>query len=265
MLISDLSLVRAAHIVLASASPRRSSILNEQFGLNVRTVPSTFDESLDKSMFAPVEYAKETARQKALEVFSRSKSPFEARHGLPPSLVVGADTIVVLDGQILEKPTSRENARQMLRDLSSAGTHTVCTAVSLVYGGSDEDVHEHCFAEETKVIFRELSEDEIEEYVASGEPMDKAGSYGIQALGGAFVTKIEGDYQVRRARPTLVIRARRSTTDWYTNPCIGRRSSASPQLAFWRSSIGSGLRNGSSARSRRRWWQSLRIRLTRFG
>jgi len=195
MLISDLSLVRAAHIILASASPRRSSILNEQFGLNVRTVPSTFDESLDKSMFAPVEYAKETARQKALEVFSRSKSPFEARHGLPPSLVVGADTIVVLDGQILEKPTSRENARQMLRDLSSAGTHTVCSAVSLVYGGFDEDVHEHCFAEETKVTFRELSEDEIEEYVASGEPMDKAGSYGIQALGGAFVTKIEGDYQ----------------------------------------------------------------------
>jgi len=194
VLISDLSLVRAAHIVLASASPRRSSILNEQFQLNARAVPSTFSEDLDKSCYTPQEYVKETARQKALEVFDRCKAPFWERHNRPPSLVVGADTVVVLEGEILEKPTSTESAREMLRRLSAAGTHDVCTGVTLVYGGSDTP-HEHSFVETTKVAFRSLDEAEIDAYVASGEPMDKAGAYGIQGLGGAFVTKIDGDYQ----------------------------------------------------------------------
>lgn len=198
VLISDLALVRAAHIVLASASPRRSSILNDQFGLNVRTVPSTFDEQLDKALFAtPMDYAKETARQKALEVFARCAKPYASKHKRPPSLVIGADTIVVLNGKIMEKPHSVEHARQMISDLSDAGTHTVCTAVSLIYGGSAVDgsaAHEHTFAEETTVAFRPVNEAEVEAYVATGEPMDKAGGYGIQGLGGAFVSHINGDY-----------------------------------------------------------------------
>ena len=160
MLISDLSLVRAAHIVLASASPRRSAILNEQFNLNARAVPSTFSEDLDKSIYTPQEYVKETARQKALEVYGRCESPFMNRHGRPPSLVVGADTIVVLDGEILEKPTSTDDARGMLRRLSDAGTHTVCTGVTLVYGGDDEP-HEHSFVEQTTVALRPLDDAEI--------------------------------------------------------------------------------------------------------
>jgi septum formation protein len=198
MLISDLSLVRAAHIVLASASPRRTAILNEQFGLNVRAIPSTFEETLDKNAFdSPVDYAMENARQKALEVFSRCESPFGSKHDRPPSLIVGADTIVILNGQILEKPKSTDDARRMLSALSDAGSHTVCTAVALVYGGScwESMPHEHTFAETTTVAFKPINQAEIEAYVATGEPMDKAGGYGIQGMGGAFVTSIVGDYQ----------------------------------------------------------------------
>jgi len=112
--------------------------------------------------------------------------------GAPPSLVIGADTVVVLDDKILEKPGSAEEARKMLTQLSAAGTHTVCTGVSLMYG---MERHEHTFAEVTTVNFKPLSPDEIEAYVASGEPMDKAGAYGIQGLGGAFVSGVVGDYQ----------------------------------------------------------------------
>ena len=175
MLLTDVSLVRAAHIILASASPRRSSILNEQLQLSARVVRSAFDKgSLDKSALTPPEYVMENARQKALEVYQMSERPFLSKHGRPPSLVVGADTVVVLDGKILEKPASVEEARQMLRALSAAGTHSVCTGVSLVYGGGavDSKPHMHSFFESTSVSFRRLDEVEIEAYVASGEPME---------------------------------------------------------------------------------------------
>lgn len=195
-MLTELGLVRAAHIILASASPRRSSILNDQLQCHVRVVPSTFMEDLDKAAFTPQEYVKENARQKALESYARVEKPFRSAHQRGPSLVIGADTVVVLDGKILEKPASTEHARTMLRELSRAGTHTVCTGVSLVYGDgvTTSVAHEHTFCEETSVQFRELEEAEIEAYVATGEPMDKAGSYGIQGLGGAFVTGIVGDY-----------------------------------------------------------------------
>jgi septum formation protein len=197
MLISDLSIVRAAHIVMASASPRRSMILNTNLALGARVVASSFQENLDKSQHTPASYVQETARQKALEVFRMCEAPFSSRHERPPSLVIGADTTVILGDKILEKPTSPGDARQMLTELSAAGSHTVCTGVSLIYGGATIGAapHEHTFVEETTVYFRQLDAAEIEAYVASGEPMDKAGAYGIQGLGGAFVTGIEGDYQ----------------------------------------------------------------------
>ena len=198
MLLPNLSLVQSAHIILASASPRRMSILNDQLPLHVRAVKSSFLEDLDKSQYAsPGQYAMETAREKALDVFEKCKAPFLSEHQRPPSLVIGADTIVFADGQILEKPESTEHAREMLRSLSGS-THTVCTGVSLVYGGCTVDgsaPYEKAFAEETQVTFKTLSEAEIEAYVASGEPMDKAGGYGIQGLGGVFVTGVVGDYQ----------------------------------------------------------------------
>ena len=197
MLLSDLNIVRAAHIILASASPRRSAILNEQLGLNVRVVPSSFAEDLDQSAFASASlYCEATAREKALQVYDKCTPPFMSKHGHPPSLVVGADTVVVVDGQILEKPACMDGARAMLRQLSAAGTHTVCTAVSLIYGSTEAGVepYEHTFSEETTVTFRALSDEEIETYVATGEPMDAAGSYAIQGLGGTLVSGISGDY-----------------------------------------------------------------------
>ena len=225
-MLADLAMVRAAHIILASASPRRSAILNEQLQLGVRAIPSAFAEDLDKASYSPQEYVRETARQKALDVFATCEKPFMSKHERPPSLVIGADTVVILGDQILEKPTSVDHAchassrspalpprpralltmraseprrcrRRMLRELSDAGTHTVCTGVSLIYGGGAPggQPHEHSFSEETIVTFRPLDEDEIEAYVASGEPMDKAGAYGIQGLGGVFVSGVVGDYQ----------------------------------------------------------------------
>ena len=189
--------MRAAHIILASASPRRVSILNEQMNFMVRAVPSTFAEDLDKSAFTPTEYVRENAKQKALEVFARCESPFNKNHGgRPPSLVIGADTVVVLGDEVLEKPSSTEDARAMLHALSDAGSHCVQTGVALIYGEAGSEPYVHTFVEETTVSFASLSEEEIEAYVSSGEPMDKAGSYGIQGLGGAFVTGIVGDYQV---------------------------------------------------------------------
>lgn len=105
-MISDLTSVRAAQIILASASPRRVQIINEILGLCAMVVPSTFPEDLDKKMFSPEEYVMENARRKALEVYER----LEAEWSFPPSLVVGADTVVILDDEILEKPTSAGSA-----------------------------------------------------------------------------------------------------------------------------------------------------------
>jgi septum formation protein len=191
-----MSMVRAAHIILASASPRRTSILNEQLGLNVRAIPSGFAENLDKGSLSPISYVQETARQKALEVYGRCEKPFKAQHERPPSLVIGADTVVVLDGEVLEKPGSLADARRMLRKLSDAGTHSVITGVSMLYGGTElgGTPHEKTFAEITTVTFKQMSDSEIDAYIATGEPMDKAGGYGIQGLGGCFVTGITGDY-----------------------------------------------------------------------
>lgn len=189
-------MVRAAHIILASASPRRTSILNEQLGLSVRAIPSGFAENLDKASLSPISYVQETARQKALEVYGRCEKPFKAQHERPPSLVIGADTVVVLDGEVLEKPGSLAEARRMLRKLSDAGTHSVITGVCMIYGGTklDDAPHENTFAEITTVTFKQMSDEEINAYIATGEPMDKAGGYGIQGLGSCFVSGITGDY-----------------------------------------------------------------------
>ena len=102
-----------------------------------------------------------------------------------------------LDGEVLGRPASTDEARAYLRRLSEAGTHTVCTAVSLIYGDCEPggEPHEHTFSEETRVTFRALTDEDIETYVASGEPLDAAGGYAIQGLGSAFVSRIEGDYQ----------------------------------------------------------------------
>ncbi|XP_072300981.1 probable bifunctional dTTP/UTP pyrophosphatase/methyltransferase protein [Eucyclogobius newberryi] len=180
-------------VVLASASPRRQDILRNA-GLRFEVVPSWFKETLDKRLFkAPHEYAVETAKQKALEVARRM--PF--KHLKTPDIVIGADTIVTVDGLILEKPADKDDAYRMLSSLSGK-MHSVFTGVVIVLCHKKEDDKVNYqlieFYEETKVKFADLSQDLLWEYINSGEPMDKAGGYGIQALGGMFVEYVHGDF-----------------------------------------------------------------------
>lgn len=180
-------------VVLASASPRRLEILTNA-GLRFEVVPSWFKETLDKSLFkTPYQYAVETAKQKALEVAQRM--PF--KHLKTPDIVIGADTVVTIDGLILEKPTDKQDAYHMLSRLSGK-EHSVFTGVAIVLcheqNGSEIEYKVVDFFEETKVKFADLSEEMLWEYINSGEPMDKAGGYGIQALGGMLVEYVHGDF-----------------------------------------------------------------------
>ncbi|NXD21965.1 ASML protein, partial [Spelaeornis formosus] len=179
-------------VVLASASPRRQEILTN-VGLRFEVVPSWFKETLEKSSFtAPYEYAVETAKQKALEVANR----MHVKHLITPDVVIGADTIVSVDEQILEKPVDKQDAYRMLSRLNGK-EHSVFTGVAIIHCRSKDNQLEmeitH-FYEETKVKFSELSEELLWEYIHSGEPMDKAGGYGIQALGGMLVEYVHGDF-----------------------------------------------------------------------
>ncbi len=162
-------------LVLASASPRRREILaNAGFTFEVR--PAEVDETPLEGE-EPVEHVRRLARLKA-EAVARG----------PGEVVLAADTIVTVDGAILGKPTDAGEAKRMLERLSGRG-HDVVTGICLRYGGGlivD--------AARTRVWFLDLSHGEIEAYVASGEPLDKAGAYGIQGLASKFVRRIEGCY-----------------------------------------------------------------------
>ncbi|XP_043987991.1 probable bifunctional dTTP/UTP pyrophosphatase/methyltransferase protein isoform X2 [Gambusia affinis] len=180
-------------VVLASSSPRRLEILRNA-GLRFEVVPSWFKETLNKQLFkAPHEYAVETAKQKALEVARR----MPIKHLKTPDMVIGADTIVAVDGMILEKPVDKQDAYRMLSSLSGK-EHSVFTGVAIVlcHEKDDDEVDYQMidFYEETKVKFADLSQDMLWEYINSGEPMDKAGGYGIQALGGMLVEYVHGDF-----------------------------------------------------------------------
>ena len=165
-------------IVLASGSPRRRQLL-EQIGLTgFRVLPSDADESLPDGI-APGE---------AVERLSARKGAAVAAQARPGALVIAADTVVALDGAILGKPRDEGEAREMLSALSGR-THQVYTGVSLFHRGERRTEHEV-----TAVTFRPLSQEEIAAYVATGEPMDKAGAYGIQGLGALLVERLEGDY-----------------------------------------------------------------------
>ncbi|MBP1910742.1 Maf-like protein [Thermococcus stetteri] len=163
-------------LVLASASPRRREILS-RFIREFQIIPSRADESC--SLTDPAEHALELARRKAREVYERLNGA---------ATVIGADTVVSIDGKILGKPGSEEEAYQMLKALSGR-VHLVTTGYCIIHRGE-----EHCAAVATEVKFRELDDDLIWAYIKTGEPMDKAGAYGIQGRGGLFVEWIRGDY-----------------------------------------------------------------------
>ncbi|MCG7199057.1 Maf-like protein [Marinobacter pelagius] len=165
-----------SHLILASASPRRAELL-KQIGLYFTTRPADVDETPEPAESAEA-YVERLAREKALAV--------AAEH--PDALVIGSDTSVVLEGEILGKPLNKTDACATLARLSG-GVHQVMTAVALAHRGECRS----CLVV-TEVEFRQLGGDEINAYVGSGEPMDKAGSYGIQGLGGIFVKELRGSY-----------------------------------------------------------------------
>lgn len=167
---------RPLRVILASASPRRRELL-ALVGIAHDVRPADIDESL-KPGETSVAHAERLARAKAHAVAERE----------PDAVVIAADTIVVVDGDILGKPRGVEEAAAMLRRLS-ARAHTVCTAMAVARGARTESA-----VETVTVTFRALTGEEIDQYISTGEPLDKAGAYGIQGYGATIVERVEGDY-----------------------------------------------------------------------
>lgn len=163
-------------IILASQSPRRQELIRRitpQFEVVVAQVNET----------APPDVAPE-----ALPVYLAEQKARAVAADRPDSVVIGADTVVLLDGEVLGKPRDKDDAARMLRALSGR-RHTVVTGCCII-----RDAQAVCFSEQTHVVFYALSDREIEDYLATGEPFDKAGAYGIQGQGSLLVKGIEGDY-----------------------------------------------------------------------
>lgn len=170
-------------IVLASQSPRRKKLL-ESTGLSFVVQPSSCEESYNNNA-SPEQIVQELALRKAKDVAKETEN----------ALIIGADTLVVLENRILEKPASEDEAIAMLKKLSGR-SHEVLTGVALVKTEEAGNISsEETFFEKTMVFFGEPDVQEISRYVAGGSPMDKAGAYGIQDdWGSLFVKRIEGDY-----------------------------------------------------------------------
>lgn len=167
-------------IILASASPRRKELLS-QVGLEFEVLVSDVEEVITQT--EPNRVVEELSVQKAEDVFRRMEGDV---------MVIGADTVVALEGTILGKPHSEEHAVEMLKKLQGR-VHHVYTGVTVLGRKGGEEFHS-TFSECTVVDFYPMTEAEIKWYVGMGEPMDKAGAYGIQGLGARFVKKISGDY-----------------------------------------------------------------------
>ena len=164
-------------VILASASPRRLALL-QQIGIEAKVCPADFDEVSGSAVQAEdVVLANAIGKCKAVVKIKGDSLP-----------VIAADTVVVAEGVILGKPQNEEDAVEMLKQLSGK-THKVMTGIAVSCSG--EMLAEVC---ETEVVFRELTDEEIKKYVATGEPLDKAGAYGIQGMGAVLVEKINGCY-----------------------------------------------------------------------
>ncbi|MGK7377887.1 Maf family protein [Planococcus sp. 1R117A] len=169
---------KATHpVILASASPRRKELL-EGIGIGFSIIPSLKEEPDPSEFQTAMGYVIECAMQKAKDVAKTH----------PEAVVIGSDTVVVLDGEILRKPQNKQQAQEYLRRLSGQ-THDVITAITIMKGNSEQSFHEM-----TRVTFYDLPEDWIEAYTSTDDPYDKAGAYGIQTMSGLFVRKIDGDY-----------------------------------------------------------------------
>lgn len=163
-------------LILASQSPRRAQLL-QMLGLEFEVAPADIDETY-RAGEEPGEHAERLAREKAWVVAARN----------PGALVIGSDTVVILDDEVLGKPRDTDDAVRMLLALQGR-THIVATGAAVVAHGST-----HSLVERVRVHFREFDEHTARAYVATGEPMDKAGAYGIQGYGATLVDWIEGDF-----------------------------------------------------------------------
>ncbi len=167
-------------IILASGSPRRRELLT-QIGIEYEVVPSGAEETIT-----------ETEPSKVVESLSLRKAFDVARRQTEDCIVIGADTVVALDQQILGKPEDETQAFQMLHALQGR-SHCVYTGVSILYK-TEGKIDPQTFHEKTTVHVRSMRDCEILDYIATGEPMDKAGAYGIQGTFAAYIQGIEGDY-----------------------------------------------------------------------
>ena len=176
--------LRNTHVVLASQSPRRRELLG-RLGLTFDILPAQGEEQMIGE--TPDEIVEELSRQKAEEVLGRVEAAAEE------ILVIGADTVVAVDGEILGKPHDREDARRMIRELQDR-VHQVYTGVTLLRRHPDGTLQRRTFHEETHVDVYAMSDEEIEAYIDTPEPYDKAGAYGIQGGFSLYIRRIDGDY-----------------------------------------------------------------------
>ena len=165
-------------IILAAASPRRVELL-EKIGLRFKVEPSNYEEDMHSEL-EPHEFARKISLEKAEAVASKHKN----------AIVIAADTIIVFGSKILGKPHTENEARKMLETINGA-SHSVITGFSIIDTGKNKTLSKSV---ETKIHVRKLTLAEIDAYVRSKEPLDKAGAYAIQGLGAVIVEKIEGDY-----------------------------------------------------------------------
>jgi len=165
-------------IILASASPRRKDLLT-QIGINFEIDPSHYQEEKHLNL-EPHKLTKYLSLRKAKDVATRHKK----------SIIIAADTFVVFEGEIVNKPNSTEEARERLKKMSGR-VHSVITGFTIIDTETNKMVSKSV---ETKIYFKNITLEEIDSYVASGESMDKGGGYAIQGLGGILIDKIEGDY-----------------------------------------------------------------------
>lgn len=172
-------------IILASASPRRKELLR-QIGIRYKVMPSTVEEKITKTL--PEEVVQELSYQKAVDVCSRLQE-----QGEDDFTVIGADTVVAFMNQIMGKPKDTEDACEMLNGLQG-NVHQVYTGVTICFKQKGMPSMFHTFYERTDVSMYPMTPEEIEAYVATGEPMDKAGAYGIQGKCAAYIQSICGDY-----------------------------------------------------------------------
>ncbi|MFQ6948808.1 MAG: Maf family protein [Blautia hansenii] len=167
-------------IILASASPRRRELL-EQGGIPFTVIPSQAEEKITTEQ--PGQAVEELSYLKCSDIYEKSAGDV---------LVIGADTVVASEGKILGKPSSQKDAVKMLQSLQGR-EHEVYTGVTIMAREGNEN-RKKTFHEKTKVVFYPMSDEEIRSYVNTGEPMDKAGAYGIQGKSAVFIKEISGDY-----------------------------------------------------------------------